>query len=1107
MRKKNTLFNSGFLALLTCLFFITSAYSQAPCTNTFITSFLPASGPAGTVVTISGTGFQLGTGTSSVKFNGTEAAAFTVVSATVIQATVPATATNGAITIITNGCVATATPFTVIATNYIAGNTSNEIYISEVYDQRDQSGGMIELYNPSNNTITFNGNYVLLRYGDINDTTPTIGYTLTLLGHIDPESTYLVACSAPLASICAAPTENTSFGNGFNGNDKLELVKNNRVIDRVEVPFTQPGFTLVRKPDAVAPTPAYNQNDWNNTLHDRNINAPLPDNNCADLGNHTTTVILPTITLQPQAASICENSQVVFSVALSHPSGFIYQWKTLNSSGSWVNVTNGINYSGATTATLSVNNVPASFNSNQYYCEMTATGGSFISNAIQLTIAPALAAVVATASATDCASQTATVTVTSTLPATGITYTLGSVTQASNVFTGVGLGLNTITVTDTNGTCPPVSGTVTVLPATGLASFVATLSATDCATQTATVTVTSTLPATGITYTLGSVTQASNVFTGVGLGLNTITVTDTNGTCPPVSGTVTVLPATVLAPFVATLLATDCATQTATVTVTSTLPATGITYTLGTLTQASNVFTGVGLGLNTITITDTNGTCLPVSGTITVLPATGLAPFVATVSATDCVTQTATVTVISTLPATGITYTLGTLTQASNIFTGVGLGPHSITVTDSNGTCLPVSGTVTIVPAATLPAVVATVSATDCATQTATVTVTSTLPATGITYTLGSLTQASNVFTGVGLGLNTITITDTNGTCLPVSGTVTVLPATGLAPLAIILSATDCNNNATINITAPVGTGILYSLDGGAPQLGTSFITTPGTHSITASFNSCTASDNNIVVNAPAPLAPITATVSATDCLSTATITVTAPSGAGMVYRLDGVIQPSNTFTTGPGPHIITASAGSFCSVSDNITVGAAPAPFQTTGIQECRETVYGRNYILQVLPVANSFDAATATFEWRRTGQTAIIADENTFNVAQYAASNNILSTDFPLQFEVTVITPEGCRSALPYTVSGIFCDIPKGISPGNDSKNDTFNLIGLNVTHLSIYNRYGLEVYTRTNYTNEWHGQQNNGNELPTGTYFYVIDTESKQQTGWVYINRREN
>jgi flagellar hook assembly protein FlgD len=41
---------------------------------------------------------------------------------------------------------------------------------------------------------------------------------------------------------------------------------------------------------------------------------------------------------------------------------------------------------------------------------------------------------------------------------------------------------------------------------------------------------------------------------------------------------------------------------------------------------------------------------------------------------------------------------------------------------------------------------------------------------------------------------------------------------------------------------------------------------------------------------------------------------------------------------------------------------------------------------------------------------------------------------------------------------------------------------------------------------YSNEWIGQSNAGDELPDGTYYYVIEFKNNQssKTGWIYINR---
>jgi len=83
-----------------------------------ITGFAPASGPSGSSVTINGTGLS---GATAVAFNGTSAT-FTVPSDSAIQATVPAGATTGTLSVTTPGGTATSGgAFTVLSPPAIAG--------------------------------------------------------------------------------------------------------------------------------------------------------------------------------------------------------------------------------------------------------------------------------------------------------------------------------------------------------------------------------------------------------------------------------------------------------------------------------------------------------------------------------------------------------------------------------------------------------------------------------------------------------------------------------------------------------------------------------------------------------------------------------------------------------------------------------------------------------------------------------------------------------------------------------------------------------------------------------------------------------------------------
>ncbi len=76
----------------------------------------------------------------------------------------------------------------------------------------------------------------------------------------------------------------------------------------------------------------------------------------------------------------------------------------------------------------------------------------------------------------------------------------------------------------------------------------------------------------------------------------------------------------------------------------------------------------------------------------------------------------------------------------------------------------------------------------------------------------------------------------------------------------------------------------------------------------------------------------------------------------------------------------------------------------------------------------------------------------------------------------------------------------IPGGFSPNRDGKNDTYVIIKPFNTRISIevFNRWGNVVYRSADYNNEWDGKGNQsslmGNDLPDGTYYYIIIATDK-------------
>lgn len=1165
------------LAILMYILGITTSSAQCPA----VTTFFPTSGTTGTVVTITGNNFESGSGITAVQFNGINAAGFTIVSNTEVKAIVPATGTTGVITLTNAACSGTSAAFTKLSTDCPVSAGPDDVFISELYDHTPGSYGAIEIYNPTASTIVFNGQYVLERYGDWSDPNPTSNdYIFTLPGSIGPGQTRIVLSYGTGVQGCSVASIG-NMGSGINADDAIKLRKNGVIIDVARAP-AYVGYTVVRNPDANdAPTATYNAADWNTT----------GAFTCAGLGSHVIDPQPPiaTIVTQPISETICENGSTMFSVALSDPAGFTYQWKTLNSSGNWVNVTDGANYADSNTPMLTVDPAPLAFNGNQYYCEITAGGCTLLSNTVQITVSPLPVVTVAITQPT-CTTPTASFTATPVL-GTGLTYSInGTDFQASATFTGLTAG-TTYTLTIKSGTnciatmpvvinpvptapavatvtvvqpaCATPTGTITITAPTGAGitysldgttfqtgtaftglipgTYVVTVKNAEgctsvtanitidtvpnapavadvtmvqptCAVPTGTITVTAPT-GTGLTYSIDGMTfQTTTSFAGLVPGTYTITVKNADG-CTSVTGNITIN-AIPNAPAVAdvTVVQPTCAVQSGTITVDAPVGAT-LTYSLDGVTfQGTTSFAGLIPGTYNVTVKNADG-CTSVTGNI-VINAVPASPAVATVTTVQptCTVPTGSITVTNDTDPNN-TYSIdGTTFQTGTIFAGLVPGTYVVTVKNGDG-CTSVTGNIVINPAPNAPAV-ATVTPTQptCAVPSGTITVTA--PA-GLEYSLDAVTfQTGTAFAGLAPGTYTVTVRNADG-CTSVSGNIVINAVPNApAPATVAITQPTCAAaEGIIVINDPLGAGLTYSLDGVTFQSAPTFTgVVPGIYTITVkNADGCTSLSINHMVNpANGPAAPTVTVAQPTCALPTGTIAVNAPTGADIEYSLDGItFQSGNVFAgLAPGSYTVTVRNTAGCtSTGTAITINAVPAAPQVTGTQACRETVFGSNYVLEALPLASSFDIATSDFEWRDANGAVIGYNENTFNVTQYVADNGIAAEAFPLHFELTVITEAGCEATYHFTVEASFCSIPRGISPNNDSMNDNFDITGLHARKIAIFNRYGQEVYTKNNYTNQWYGQADNGDELPTGTYYYVIETPGDSLTGWVYINRKEN
>ncbi|QNK78915.1 T9SS type B sorting domain-containing protein [Winogradskyella sp. PAMC22761] len=374
MKRINLLINCIYAL---CLFFTTTAHAsidkKALEENTFcpapiINTFNPTTGPESTLITINGSNFN---DANTVSINGISTT-FTIIDDSQITAIIPTGASSSSnISILSNGgCTGnSSSDFTVLESDC----TTAEIYISEIYDAFSGSYAIIELYNPTNSPVIIDNTYVILRYGDIGNATPNNTFD-QITGTIPPLSTFVIQMGS--GSECSPLSVDFYITTGINDNDEFELLKNGVLIDVVNSP-NERGYTVIRNADAPIPQTTYDINDWS-------INS---NENCSDLGSHTADPIpdnTPMIT-HPTSQTICENGTATF-LTTEDSGTATFQWKTLNISGNWVNLSNNGTYSGTQTNTLTVANSPATLDGSQYYCEIITTSCTLITNAAQLII-------------------------------------------------------------------------------------------------------------------------------------------------------------------------------------------------------------------------------------------------------------------------------------------------------------------------------------------------------------------------------------------------------------------------------------------------------------------------------------------------------------------------------------------------------------------------------------------------------------------------------------------------------------------------------------------------------------------------------------------------
>jgi gliding motility-associated-like protein len=197
-----------------------------------------------------------------------------------------------------------------------------------------------------------------------------------------------------------------------------------------------------------------------------------------------------------------------------------------------------------------------------------------------------------------------------------------------------------------------------------------------------------------------------------------------------------------------------------------------------------------------------------------------------------------------------------------------------------------------------------------------------------------------------------------------------------------------------------------------------------------------------------------------------------------------------NVLVTHSGTYSVTATLNGCTSNASSVSVSVLPSP-EFTLLGKCVDGAF----VLSAAAASGAFDLQQVSYAWTGPGNFSAIG-------------NPVVITGLPAgNYALTITSPDGCDYTSSIEITATLCGIPKGISPNDDGDNDNWDLSGLDVRNVRIFNRYGMLMFEKARYVNEWHGQDKHGCELPSATYYYLVElADGEARSGWVYLMRNQ-
>lgn len=424
-------------------------------------------------------------------------------------------------------------------------------------------------------------------------------------------------------------------------------------------------------------------------------------------------------------------------------------------------------------------------------------------------------------------------------------------------------------------------------------------------------------------------------------------------------------------------------------------------------------------------------------------------------------------------------------------------GTYSVLISDSNGCTLQTSATINA-PSAPLDIVL---TATDVlcggdSTGAVLATVSGGTPGYTGVWSNGS---TDTMIVLMPAGVYSYTVTDTNGCIATATDTILdVNPA--LIPSAVVVQP-HCLSNTTGSISLSVSGGLTpysYSWSSGDTTAVIDSIL-PGIYTATITDANGCSSDSTFLI---ADTSAIGFVVNGDSIICAGdTVVLQADVYNGVTYQWfeNGIALPADT-----GSQLIVTTSGTY-SLEAGSNCGVFNAGPVIITVNPLPTVDAGSDHAIECDSMLMLSATGATDYSW---SPAALCLPPD--------VATTIVSPDVTTWFIVTGTDANGCSASDSVLVT-VSCDtlfVPSGFSPNGDNINDYFVISQLDKypnANLKIFNRWGALVYEKDKYDNTWNGLSNSelirmGEELPDGTYYYVLDLKDGNDPvqGFVVLRR---